>query len=72
MGNFDGRGDSLNLKSDKEWVLSFLISRIKRFSPLGGKVDMLIEEIQRLKYLHNADGILTSTRRSTLPIPEGT
>ena len=34
--------------------------------------DMLIEEIQRLKSLHNADGILTSTRRSTLPIPEGT
>ena len=33
--------------------------------------DMLIEEIQRLKSLHNADGILKSTRRSTLPIPEG-
>ena len=30
--------------------------------------DMLIEEIQRLKSLHNADGILKSTRRSTLPI----
>ena len=29
MGNFDGRGDSLNLKSDKERVLSSLISRIK-------------------------------------------
>ena len=34
--------------------------------------DMLIEEIQRLKSLHNADGILTSTRRSTLPISEDT
>ena len=30
--------------------------------------DMLIEEIQRLKSLHNADGMLKSTRRSTLPI----
>ena len=29
MGNFDGRGDSLNLKSDKERVLSALINRIK-------------------------------------------
>ena len=29
MGNFDGRGDSLNLKSDKERVLSSLISHIK-------------------------------------------
>ena len=34
--------------------------------------DMLIEEIQRLKSLHGADGMLKSTRRSTLPIPEGT
>ncbi len=34
--------------------------------------DMLIEEIQRLKSLHNADGILKSTRRSTLPISEDT
>ena len=29
MGNFDGRGDSLNLKSEKERVLSSLISRVK-------------------------------------------
>ena len=34
--------------------------------------DMLIEEIQRLKSLHNADGILKSTSRSTLPISEDT
>lgn len=34
--------------------------------------DMLIEEIQRLKSLHGADGILKSTRRSTLPISEDT
>lgn len=34
--------------------------------------DMLIEEIQRLKSLHNADGMLKSTRRSTLPISEDT
>ena len=31
--------------------------------------EMLIEEIQRLKSLHDADGMLKSTRRSTLPIP---
>ena len=30
--------------------------------------EMLIEEIQRLKSLHGADGMLKSTRRSTLPI----
>lgn len=29
MGKFDGRGDSLNLKSDKGGVLPSLISRIK-------------------------------------------
>ena len=29
MGNFDGRGDSLNLKSDKGGEPSSLISRIK-------------------------------------------
>ena len=34
--------------------------------------DMLIEEIQRLKSLHGADGMLKSTRRSTLPISEDT
>ena len=31
--------------------------------------EMLIEEIQRLRSLHGADGMLKSTRRSTLPIP---
>ena len=31
--------------------------------------EMLIEEIQRLRSLHDADGMLKSTRRSTLPIP---
>ena len=30
--------------------------------------EMLIEEIQRLKSLHGVDGMLKSTRRSTLPI----
>ena len=30
--------------------------------------EMLIEEIQRLKSLHGTDGMLKSTRRSTLPI----
>ena len=30
--------------------------------------EMLIEEIQRLRSLHGADGMLKSTRRSTLPI----
>ena len=30
--------------------------------------EMLIEEIQRLKSIHGADGMLKSTRRSTLPI----
>lgn len=29
MGNFDGRGDSLNLKSDKGGEPSSLISRVK-------------------------------------------
>ena len=71
MGNFDD-GDSLGLKSDKERVFSPLISRIKHLLAIGGKVYMLIEEIQRLKSLHNADGILKSTRRSTLPISEDT
>ena len=72
MGNFDGKGYSLNLKSDKGGEPSSLISRIKHLLAIGGKVYMLIEEIQRLKSLHNADGILKSTRRSTLPILEGT
>jgi len=31
--------------------------------------EMLIEEIQRLKSIHGSDGMLKSTRRSTLPIP---
>ena len=31
--------------------------------------EMLIEETQRLRSLHGADGMLKSTRRSTLPIP---
>ena len=32
MGNFDGRGDSLNLKSDKGGEPSSLISRVKYLS----------------------------------------
>ena len=42
MGNFDGRGDSLDIKSDKERVLSFLISRIKHLLAIGGSSRSLI------------------------------
>ena len=38
MGNFDGRGDSLDIKSDKERVLSFLISRIKHLLAIGTRL----------------------------------
>ena len=46
MGNFDGRGNSLNLKSDKGGELSSLISRIKHLLRHWGKADQLLKREQ--------------------------
>lgn len=69
LGSYSYDGSLLYLKDDASTV--YYCARrdatpIKEWTSFS---DMLIEEIQRLKSLHNADGILKSTRRSTLPIP---
>ena len=71
LGSYSYDGSLLYIKDDVSTV--YYCARrdatpIKEWTSFS---DMLIEEIQRLKSLHNADGILKSTRRSTLPIPEG-
>lgn len=38
MGKFDGRGDSLNLKSDKGGEPSSLISRVKHLLAIGARL----------------------------------
>lgn len=43
MGKFDGRGDSLNLKSDKGGEPSSLISRVKHLLRHWGKADQLLK-----------------------------
>ena len=46
MGNFEGKGCSLNLKSDKGGELSSLISRIKYLLRHWGKADQLLKTEQ--------------------------
>lgn len=67
MGNFDGRGDSLNLKSDKGGEPSFLISRIKHLLAIGDKVDRLLKtEDSRYEHLMSITVLIGRTTSNTV------
>ena len=72
IGGYSYDGSKLYMRSGSQKVFycpRWDITPLKEWNSFS---EMLIEEIQRLKSLHGADGMLKSTRRSTLPIPEGT
>ena len=71
LGSYSYDGSLLYIKDDVSTVYYCARRDATPIKEWPSFSDMLIEEIQRLKSLHNADGILKSTRRSTLPIPEG-
>ena len=71
FGSYSYDGSLLYIKDDVSTVYYCARRDATPIKEWPSFSDMLIEEIQRLKSLHNADGILKSTRRSTLPIPEG-
>ena len=67
MGNFDGRGDSLNLKSDKGGEPSSLISRIKHLLAIGGKADRLLKtEDSRYEHLMSITVLIGRTTGNTV------
>ncbi len=68
FGSYSYDGSLLYIKDDVSTVYYCARRDATPIKEWPSFSDMLIEEIQRLKSLHNADGILKSTRRSTLPI----
>ena len=72
FGSYSYDGSLLYIKDDVSTVYYCARRDATPIKEWPSFSDMLIEEIQRLKSLHNADGILKSTRRSTLPISEDT
>ena len=72
FGSYSYDGSLLYIKDDVSTVYYCARRDATPIKEWPSFSDMLIEEIQWLKSLHNADGILKSTRRSTLPISEDT
>ena len=72
FGSYSYDGSLLYIKDDVSTVYYCARRDATPLKEWNSFSEMLIEEIQRLKSLHGADGMLKSTRRSTLPIPEGT
>ena len=72
IGGYSYDASKLYMKDDSDKVYYCARRDATPLKEWNSFSEMLIEEIQRLKSLHGADGMLKSTRRSTLPIPEGT
>ena len=68
FGSYSYDGSLLYIKDDVSTVYYCARRDATPLKEWNSFSEMLIEEIQRLKFLHGADGILKSTRRSTLPI----
>lgn len=68
LGSYSYDGSLLYIKDDVSTVYYCARRDATPLKEWNSFSEMLIEEIQRLKFLHGADGILKSTRRSTLPI----
>lgn len=72
FASYSKDGSRLYMKDDSDKVYYCARRDATPLKEWNSFSEMLIEEIQRLKSLHDAEGMLKSTRRSTLPIPEGT
>ena len=68
FGSYSYDGSLLYIKDDVSTVYYCARRDATPLKEWNSFSEMLIEEIQRLKSLHGADGMLKSTRRSTLPI----
>ena len=68
LGGYSYDGSLLYIKDDVSTVYYCARRDATPLKEWNSFSEMLIEEIQRLKSLHGADGMLKSTRRSTLPI----
>ena len=69
IGGYSYDASKLYMKDDSDKVYYCARRDATPLKEWNSFSEMLIEEIQRLKSLHGADGMLKSTRRSTLPIP---
>ena len=69
FASYSKDGSRLYMKDDSEKVYYCARRDATPLKEWNSFSEMLIEEIQRLISLHGADGMLKSTRRSTLPIP---
>ena len=68
IGGYSYDASKLYMKDDSDKVYYCARRDATPLKEWNSFSEMLIEEIQRLKSLHGADGMLKSTRRSTLPI----
>lgn len=68
FASYSKDGSRLYMKDDSDKVYYCARRDATPLKEWNSFSEMLIEEIQRLKSLHGADGMLKSTRRSTLPI----
>ena len=68
FASYSKDGSRLYMKDDADKVYYCARRDATPLKEWNSFSEMLIEEIQRLKSLHGADGMLKSTRRSTLPI----
>ena len=69
FASYSKDGSRLYMKDDSDKVYYCARRDATPLKEWNSFSEMLIEEIQRLRSLHGADGMLKSTRRSTLPIP---
>ena len=68
FASYSKDGSRLYMKADSDKVYYCARRDATPLKEWNSFSEMLIEEIQRLRSLHGADGMLKSTRRSTLPI----
>ena len=68
FASYSKDGSRLYMKDDSDKVYYCARRDATPLKEWNSFSEMLIKEIQRLKSLHGADGMLKSTRRSTLPI----
>ena len=69
IGGYSYDASKLYMKDDSDKVYYCARRDATPLKEWNSFSEMLIEEIQRLKSIHGSDGMLKSTRRSTLPIP---
>jgi len=66
MGNFDGKGYSLNLKSDKGGEPSSLISRVKHLLAIGARLTNCSRRSSRYEHLMSITILIGRTTSNTV------